>query len=83
MKPVMQSLLYADENIERVYISFVDDDSLISASKQSTVVFSTGLKMDDEEHYLKAKESPYNMYIEPLHSQRMIDPIVKIKNRNR
>ncbi|MBS4210093.1 sensor histidine kinase [Bacillus sp. FJAT-50079] len=79
VKPVMQSLLYAEENIERVYISFVDDDSLISASKQSTVVFSTGLKMEDEAHYLKAKESPYNMYIEPLHNQRMIDPIVKIK----
>ena len=79
VKPVMQSLLYAEENIDRVYMSFVDDHSLISASKQSTVVFSTGLNKENEEHYVMAKESPYHMYIEPLHSQRVIDPIVKIK----
>ncbi|HLO12420.1 MAG TPA: histidine kinase [Pseudoneobacillus sp.] len=62
---VLQTILYAEDHIERVYIIIAEDDRVISASKKSTVVFSKDLMAKNEEYYIKAIESPFNMYIEP------------------
>lgn len=66
---VLQTILYAEDNIERVHISIEKKDRFITASKRSTVVFSKNLKDKNIESYEKAKVSPYNMYIEPTHIQ--------------
>ena len=69
VKNVVQTILNAEENINQVYITFVEDDRVISASKRSTVVFSKNLVDTDKDSFDKAKESPFNMYIEPMHAQ--------------
>jgi two-component system, sensor histidine kinase YesM len=63
---VVQTILYAEDNIERVNITIAEDDRVVSASKRSTVVFSKNLMAKNQEYYIKAIESPNNMYIEPL-----------------
>ncbi len=69
VKNVISTILYAEDNIERVHIAFAKDDRIISASKRSTVVFSKKLKRVNEQSYEKAKNSSFNMYIEPMHKQ--------------
>lgn len=69
VKNVLLTLLYAEDNIERVHIAFANDDRVISASKRSNVIFSNKLKKVNEQSYEKAKNSPYNLYIEPTHKQ--------------
>jgi two-component system, sensor histidine kinase YesM len=69
VKNVISTILYAEDNIERVHIAFAKDDRIISASKRSTVVFSKKLKRVNEQSYEKAKKSLFNMYIEPMHKQ--------------
>lgn len=76
---VLQTILYAEDNIERVHISIEEEDRFITASKRSTVIFSKNLKNKNEESYEKAKASPFNMYIEPTHIQNG-DSIDKPKN---
>jgi two-component system, sensor histidine kinase YesM len=63
---VVQTILYAEDNIERVNITIAEDDRVVSASKRSTVVFSNNLMAKNQDYYIKAIESPNNMYIEPL-----------------
>lgn len=63
---VLQTILYAEDNIERVNITIAEDDRIVSASKRSTVVFTKNLMAKNQEYYIKAIESPNNMYIEPL-----------------
>jgi two-component system, sensor histidine kinase YesM len=63
---VVQTILYAEDNIERVNITIAEDDRVVSASKRSTVVFSKNLMAKNQEYYIKAIESPNNMYIEHL-----------------
>lgn len=65
---VLQTILYAEENIERVHITIAEDDRIVSASKRSTVVFTKNLMAKNHDYYIKAIESPYNMYIEPIHT---------------
>jgi two-component system, sensor histidine kinase YesM len=65
---VLQTILYAEDNIERVHISIAEDDRVISASKRSTVIFSKNMMAKNQEYYIKAIESPFNMYIEPIHT---------------
>ncbi|WP_163101966.1 sensor histidine kinase [Peribacillus alkalitolerans] len=65
---VLQTILYAEDNIKGVHIILAEDDRVISASKRSAVVFSRNVTAKNEEHYIKAIESPYNMYIEPIHT---------------
>lgn len=62
---VLQTILYAEDNIERVYITIAEDDRVISASKRSTVIFSKDILAKEKDSYLSAIQSPYNMYIEP------------------
>jgi len=69
MKQVIQTILYAEEHIDRVSISFARDDRIISASKRSTVVFAPKERAIKNENFVKAKESPFNMYIEPIKQQ--------------
>ncbi|WP_394136566.1 sensor histidine kinase [Cytobacillus oceanisediminis] len=64
---VISTILYAEENIKRVNIAIAKEDRLISASKRSTVIFSKKLRNINQEYYVKAKESPSNMYLEPIH----------------
>jgi two-component system sensor histidine kinase YesM len=64
---VMLTILYAEENINRVNIAFVEDNRNVSVSKKSAVVFSPLLKNLDTENFKKANNSPYHIYIEPMH----------------
>jgi two-component system, sensor histidine kinase YesM len=68
---VIQTILYAEDNIERVHVTIAEDDRVISASKRSTVVFSRNLMAKNEESYIKAIESPFNIYIEPKYTTNM------------
>jgi len=70
VKNVILTLLYAEDNIERVHIAFTNDDRILSASRRSTVIFSNKIKKVNEESYEKARNSPYNLYIEPTHRQQ-------------
>jgi two-component system, sensor histidine kinase YesM len=63
---VVQTILYAEDNIERVNITIAEDDRIVSASKRSTVIFSKNLMAKNQEYYIKAIESPNNMYIQHL-----------------
>jgi two-component system, sensor histidine kinase YesM len=65
---VLQTILYAEDNIERVHITIEEDDRVIAASKRSTVTFSKNQMAKNQEYYIKAIKSPYHMYIEPIHS---------------
>ncbi|MFZ3591322.1 sensor histidine kinase [Bacillus sp. DJP31] len=69
VKNVLQTILYAEENIERVNITFAEGGRVISASKQSTVVFTNTKESINKDYYLKAKDSPFNLYVEPMHVQ--------------
>ncbi|MFS0824610.1 sensor histidine kinase [Bacillus sp. 1P02SD] len=79
VKDVLQTILYAEENIERVYITFEKDDRIISISKQSAVVFANKVENSNEDAFEKAKSSLGNMYIEPIHIQNDLDDIVNVK----
>lgn len=70
IKNVLQTILYAEDNIERVHISIAEDYWGLSASKQSTVVFVKNLMDSNKESYEKARKSPFNMYIEPIHTRQ-------------
>lgn len=67
VRNVISTILYAEENIKRVNIAVAKEDRLITASRRSTVIFSKKLTNANQEFYLKAKESPSNMYLEPIH----------------
>ncbi|UAL52928.1 cache domain-containing sensor histidine kinase [Metabacillus dongyingensis] len=66
VKNVMQTILYTADTINEVKISFAKDDRVISATKRSTVVFSTSIEGSRNEAFNSAERSPYNMYIEPI-----------------
>ncbi len=66
VKNVLQTILYAEENIDRVHISIVEDRRLITASKRSTVVFTKSNEYSEKEYLIKARNSPFNIYIEPM-----------------
>ncbi|NQD64908.1 sensor histidine kinase [Bacillus haikouensis] len=70
VKNVVQTILYTGDTINGVRISFTEDDRVISATKRSTVVFSSAGKNTNEEAFLRAERSPYNMYIEPEFPQQ-------------
>ncbi len=66
VKNVMQTILYAEENINSVTLTFAEDNRMVTASKRSTVVFSKTLDSEKRDIFQKAKENPFNMYIEPV-----------------
>jgi two-component system, sensor histidine kinase YesM len=70
VKNVVQTILYTGDTINGVKISFAEEDRVISATKRSTVVFSSKRKDANEEAFLRAQRSPYNMYIEPTYPQK-------------
>lgn len=67
VRNVISTILYAEENIKRVNIAMDKDNRLITASRRSTVIFSKKRTDANQELYEKAKESPSNMYLEPIH----------------
>ncbi|WP_078378839.1 sensor histidine kinase [Sutcliffiella halmapala] len=65
VKNVLQSILYAEDNIKRVEIYFAEDERSITASKRSTVVFSSRINNSVfENSYRRAQLSPFNMYLD-------------------
>ncbi|MFT4415050.1 cache domain-containing sensor histidine kinase [Fredinandcohnia humi] len=79
VKDILQTILHTEENIERVYISFAQDDRIVSISKQSAVVFSTRSQDVNFEAFEKAKNSPSKLYIEPIHFQNEVDTVINVK----
>lgn len=73
VKSILQTLLYAEENIQKVYIHFAEGNKSVSVSKRSTVVFSRNVVNVNYEYYEKARKSSYNMHIEPMHYQLFND----------
>jgi two-component system, sensor histidine kinase YesM len=69
VKNVVQTILYSEETISKVSISFAEEDRMITATKRSTVVFSNRKNEADHVHFMKAKRSPFNMYIEPANTE--------------
>ncbi len=64
VRNVLQTILYAEDNITRVQISFADDNRGITASKRSTVVFSDRVSNAYDDAYKRAQISPFNYDIE-------------------
>ncbi|WP_332696043.1 sensor histidine kinase [Halalkalibacter lacteus] len=60
---VLRALLYSDENINKVYMSIVGDQQIVSSSRQSTIIYSEQVDINMEA-YQKAKDNPNNLYIE-------------------
>lgn len=73
IKNIISTILYAEENIKRVNLAISREDRLISASRRSTVIFSRKLSTTEQDYYEQAKESPSNMYIEPIHAVKEPD----------
>jgi len=65
-KNVILTILYAEENINRVNIALMDDHHTISVSKKSAVVFSRLNQDLNQGMYDKALNNPYRIYIEPM-----------------
>jgi len=65
-KSVILTILYAEENINRVNIALMDDQHNISVSKKSAVVFSSLNKNQNQDMYEKALNNPYRIHIEPM-----------------
>lgn len=74
VKNIMQTILYTGDTINEVKISFAKDDRVISATKRSTVVFSTSIEDDKNEAFNSAERSPYNLYIEPVYASHEDSP---------
>ncbi|MGD6831776.1 cache domain-containing sensor histidine kinase [Sutcliffiella halmapala] len=71
VKNVLQTILYAEDNIRRVHISFAEEERSITASKRSTVVFSTRLNSRMyEDAYKNAQLNPFNMFIDTTEAQQ-------------
>ncbi|MBM7604359.1 two-component system sensor histidine kinase YesM [Metabacillus crassostreae] len=66
---VIQTILYSEENIKKVNIALVDGNRNISVSKRTIVLYSSIPDNLNRKYYQKAKNSPYNIYIEPMDSQ--------------
>ncbi len=66
VKNVILTILYAEENINRVNIALMEDERNVSVSKKSAVVFSSLNKNLNRENYQKALNSPYRIHIEPM-----------------
>ncbi|MGD7052921.1 sensor histidine kinase [Sutcliffiella horikoshii] len=69
VRNVLQTILYAEENITRVQISFAEENRGITASKRSTVVFSNRISNAYEDAYKRAQLSPYNYNIDTTQLQ--------------
>ncbi|MDX8292235.1 sensor histidine kinase [Metabacillus indicus] len=74
VKNIMQTILYTGDTINEVKISFAKDDRVISATKRSTVVFSTSIEDEKNEAFNSAERSPYNMYVEPMYASHEDSP---------
>ncbi|RKL68355.1 histidine kinase [Salipaludibacillus neizhouensis] len=63
----LRTLLYSDESINKVYMSLVRDQKLVSVSRRSTIVYSEQVDTYFDSYNI-AKNNPHNVYIEPLKS---------------
>lgn len=73
IKDVMVTLLYAENNINRVTITFPENENevyhYVSVSKQSTLTFSSTNQLPYEYYFEKAANNRYFLTIEPMHRQ--------------
>ncbi|WP_209124897.1 histidine kinase [Alkalihalobacillus sp. BA299] len=69
---VLNSLLYSDQNINKVSILMEKDPKLISVSKRSTIVYSEHVDDRLVKAYLKAQEDPTNLYIESTNGSKEV-----------
>ncbi|WP_088103260.1 cache domain-containing sensor histidine kinase [Halalkalibacter urbisdiaboli] len=74
---VLQTLLYSDESINRVYMSIIESHQLVSVSRRSAVVYTENVVDIEKDYYLKARENQYNMYLEAMYN-----PSPEIKRSN-
>jgi len=66
VKNVILTILYAEENINRVNFALVEPNQNVSVSKKSAVVFSPLNKFRNRDNYEKALDSQYHIHIEPM-----------------
>ena len=64
VKNVLQTILYAEENIKQVTLSLPSDNRKVTASKRSTVVFSNEVSLAISPAFQDAEASPFNLHIE-------------------
>jgi two-component system, sensor histidine kinase YesM len=67
VKNVILTILYAEENINKVNIAFVEENRNVAVSKKSGVIFSSSVNKFDKGNFEKAKNSPFRFYLEPMH----------------
>ncbi|WP_078552899.1 sensor histidine kinase [Bacillus alkalicellulosilyticus] len=65
---VLQTLLYSDDSINRVYMSILNSNHFVSVSRRSTVIYIENVDNRNQDFYLRAEESPYNQYIQPIYN---------------
>ncbi|RBW69112.1 sensor histidine kinase [Bacillus taeanensis] len=75
VKNFMQTLLYVEESVERVYMHIVKQNKSFYVSKTSTMVFEKKENMKNQKIYNEIKSNPSHLYIEPLHFQGSYDPL--------
>jgi two-component system, sensor histidine kinase YesM len=71
----MQTLLYVEESVERIYIHVVEQNKSFYVSKTSTMVFERKENVKNKKIYKEIKNNPSQLYIEPLHFQGAYDPL--------
>lgn len=81
-KSVILTILYAEENINRVNIALMDNHHNISVSKKSAVVFSSLNQNLNQDMYEKALNNPYRIHIEPMEVLQEENIIENSKRRN-
>ncbi|OIJ22288.1 histidine kinase [Anaerobacillus alkalidiazotrophicus] len=60
---MLLTILYADDDIQRVSLSGIESTSLVTASRRSSVAYFENVIDPNQENNLVAKVSPYNLYI--------------------
>ncbi|OIJ17501.1 histidine kinase [Anaerobacillus alkalilacustris] len=72
---VILTMLYADEDIQRVYLSHLESNSLVTASRRSSVSYFENVSDPNYENNLLAKASPFNLYIESIDNTKFKDTV--------
>lgn len=67
VKNVILTILYAEGNINKVNIAFLEENRNVAVSKKSAVIFSSSVNKFEKENFEKARNSLYRFYLEPMH----------------
>ncbi|WP_226035119.1 sensor histidine kinase [Aquibacillus saliphilus] len=66
---VLQSTLYGNDSVQKVSMSIVGNNRLVTTSKQSTIIYSEHAGNINTDNYKVARESDYNLHLELLPSE--------------